>query len=405
MEHDIDVHVIGDGLAGLVAARVLADAGTSVRLHATTSRLGGRAATDVVHGHRFNRGPHAFYRGGEAAAILATLGVRPPGIRPRNPDATAVLGGRWGRAPLGSGPLLRTGLLGTRGKVEMAAALARLATIDASGLATSTAAEWVDASCTDEGARAFLHALIRLTSWVHAPEQLSAEVAVLQLQRGIRPGVIYLDGGWEQIVRALASPRLDVVTGPPVAELPDAPAVVVATGGPGAAAALLGLTPRDLGLDHVVPADVACLDLVLDGSPATTFTLDLDLPGYLADHGRAPAMAPPTGGSVSVAQYLTEGSAPDRTALRALARGAGIDDDRIVHERYLHRMPAVTAIATADSGGLRGRPGVAVGDRPGVFLAGDWVGHRGHLLDAVVASAHEAAHAVLEHLASRPVVR
>lgn len=36
--------------------------------------------------------------------------------------------------------------------------------------------------------------------------------------------------------------------------------------------------------------------------------------------------------------------------------------------------------------GLRGRPVATVEDRPGAFLAGDWVGPEGLLADAAVAS-------------------
>ena len=37
--------------------------------------------------------------------------------------------------------------------------------------------------------------------------------------------------------------------------------------------------------------------------------------------------------------------------------------------------------------GLAGRPTVAIEEHPGAFLAGDWVGPEGLLLDAVAASA------------------
>ena len=54
-------------------------------------------------------------------------------------------------------------------------------------------------------------------------------------------------------------------------------------------------------------------------------------------------------------------------------------------------MTVVGALAVARHGGLPGRPGVSDSGHAGVYLAGDWVGRRGHLLDAVVASAEEAA--------------
>ena len=96
---------------------------------------------------------------------------------------------------------------------------------------------------------------------------------------------------------------------------------------------------------------------------------------------------PPGRASVSLAQYLASGDEPDRARLAAFARYAGIASDDIVDERYLHRMTTVSAIATAASGGLAGRPPIAVPDRDGVFVVGDWVGSTGHLADAVLASA------------------
>ena len=58
-------------------------------------------------------------------------------------------------------------------------------------------------------------------------------------------------------------------------------------------------------------------------------------------------------------------------------------------------MTAVTAIATDAGGGLAGRPPVEVPGRPGVFVVGDWVGPWGHLADAVLASAADAARAAV----------
>jgi len=68
--------------------------------------------------------------------------------------------------------------------------------------------------------------------------------------------------------------------------------------------------------------------------------------------------------------------------------------------RHLPRMAAVSAIATPRSGGMAGRPGTLVAGAPGVFLAGDWIGREGWLLDAALASAAAAARAVLAPVGS-----
>jgi len=49
------------------------------------------------------------------------------------------------------------------------------------------------------------------------------------------------------------------------------------------------------------------------------------------------------------------------------------------------------AIPLASLGGLAGRPGPKVCDVPGLFVAGDWVGPEGVLVDATLASAKLAA--------------
>ena len=117
--------------------------------------------------------------------------------------------------------------------------------------------------------------------------------------------------------------------------------------------------------------------------------LGIDQPTYLSNHGRAVGV-PDGHHSVSLAAYLPADDGPwTRDALRAVARTAGIADEHVVHERYLHRMTVVSAVATAEQGGL----------------AGDWVGARGHLVDAVLCSAEEAARAAVAHLERRPVLR
>jgi hypothetical protein len=65
--------------------------------------------------------------------------------------------------------------------------------------------------------------------------------------------------------------------------------------------------------------------------------------------------------------------------------------DVVVHRRSLPAMVASHAMPTAADDGLPGRTGTAVPDAPGAFVVGDWVGPEGLLLDAVMASAEQAA--------------
>jgi len=180
-------------------------------------------------------------------------------------------------------------------------------------------------------------------------------------------------------------------------DLPDAPAVIVAVGSPAAVGRLLGRA-YDVG----PAAEVSVVDLGLSERPAHDFVMGVDVPFYLSNHSAAASLAPEGAWSVSALQYLGPDDEPDADALAGWMEIAGIDDPTVVERRRLHRMTAATAVATAEQGGLAGRPGVDDTGHDNVFIAGDWVGPTGHLADAAVASARVAADAAVRHLASRP---
>jgi phytoene dehydrogenase-like protein len=74
----------------------------------------------------------------------------------------------------------------------------------------------------------------------------------------------------------------------------------------------------------------------------------------------------------------------------ARARGVCLRDGSLV------RTSAVGALPTAKGGGFAGRPDAEVPGIAGLYLAGDWVGPEGFLVDASVASARRAARLLLE---------
>jgi hypothetical protein len=405
-----DVYVIGGGLGGLAAAALVARSGLRVTVFEQRGRLGGRATTDEREGFRFNQGPHALYLGGEGIGVLRMLGIDPAGSPPTTSGALMVRGGRTHLAPGGPLSLLRTRLLGTRDKADLTRILPRLGTVDSSSLADLSADQWIGRLTDRARVAEVLHAIVRLSTYVNAPHELSADVAALQVQRALGDGVRYLAGGWERLIDALAGAVLaaggKIVTGDHRTgshEPRGAAAVIVATGGPSTASTITG---HDYGAG--VPAMASVLDLSLSGTPAHRFVIGVDEPIYLSDHGSAQGMTPPGRSSLSLARYLVVGVEENEThrdGLRAFARYAGVTAEQVVDERYLHRMTTVTSIATAASGGLSGRPSVAVPDRPGMFVVGDWVGHRGHLADAVLASAEQAAAAAVMHVDHRTTVR
>jgi phytoene dehydrogenase-like protein len=72
----------------------------------------------------------------------------------------------------------------------------------------------------------------------------------------------------------------------------------------------------------------------------------------------------------------------------------------IVHRRFLPDMIVMNALPLASSGGTQGRPGPEVPAVPGLFVAGDWVGEEGLLVDAALASAKQAATKIIEGAAT-----
>jgi hypothetical protein len=100
-----------------------------------------------------------------------------------------------------------------------------------------------------------------------------------------------------------------------------------------------------------------------------------------------------------------EDPSPDtaRAELMDHARMAGLDPEAAVHVRFLHRMTVVGAVPVPGVG-LAGRVDVADTDHDGVLVAGDWVGPRGHLADAALASGEDAGRLAAAALDSDSIV-
>lgn len=402
------VAVIGAGLAGLAAANVLVDQGVDTMVYERRSEPGGRARTTDLGPYRVNLGPHALYARGETQRFLDRLGLDLPGPAPALTGAQALRHGRLWKLPVSARSLAATSLLGPRGKLRWARLSTRLARTTGQG-ETGSVAGWVAANATGTEAL-LLEALIRLFTYAHAPDLLSAEAALAQVNLAASSGVRYLDGGWASLIEALANraqARGAIITHQPVARAQDlldqVDGVIVAAGPPRAAAELVGLDGPDraaLAEAAGPPVEAAVLELGLSAVPPTRFVLGIDEPLYGSVHAPPARLAPPGHAVVHLARYLTPGedhpSAEAEAQLWSLARGMGVTDGLVEESRYLHRMTVAGGLPLATGGGRPGRPGVdhlglALGhDR--ILVAGDWVGSDGLLADAAVASAHTAAH-------------
>ncbi|MGH6979941.1 MAG: FAD-dependent oxidoreductase, partial [Stellaceae bacterium] len=201
MEIEPDVIVVGGGIAGLIAALEAARAGASVELHESHGSVGGRAGTRSVAGFRFNQGAHAFYLKGAFGQALDRLQVNVTGAAPNFQSALAVVGERMELIPFSPTAIARTGLLDDRERQAMASSIRALLG-DVAPEPGESVARFLDRIGAVGTVRAVLEALVRLTTYCHAPERFDAVAAVRQVQLGFK-GVIYVDNGWSALVDAL----------------------------------------------------------------------------------------------------------------------------------------------------------------------------------------------------------
>jgi protoporphyrinogen oxidase len=419
----VDIAVLGGGLAGLIAALAAhrhSPPGTTITL-VTGSEPGGRARCDERDGYVFNRGPRALYAGGALERVLTEFGVGADGHKPPTDGALAWSGGRLVPLPQGLIGLLRTPLFHGGDRARMARLLARIGHLDSEEATGLTVGEWVDSLRLDDDAAALVHALVRVATYTNAPHVVEASAAVANLRAAFSAGVHYLDGGWQVLVDQLLAKVRDAgitvrqevavsmrpVAGAHVVTTPSgqlhADTSVLAIGSASSCAAVLGYMPAawaSLG----PAAEVACLELGLRRPPTRRFALGIDEPLYFSTHCPPARLAPDGAAVVHLMAYLPvddDTDSLDRKAqLRSLAWHMGVTADDIVTERFLARMVAQTAVPTAHPTGLAGRPGIAVPERHGVYVAGDWVGAEGMLSDAVAASAAAAGRAAAAHVSA-----
>jgi phytoene dehydrogenase-like protein len=396
-----DVVVVGGGLAGLAAGATAAAAGAST-IVLERHRPGGRARTTERDGFLFNQGGHALYVGGPGMAVLESLGVRPAGSPPPLRRYRLLAGGTLHQMPSGLTSPVRTTAAGPRGRLQLTRFLAGVPRLRASGLRGRSVRQWLAGLELRPDAEAVVRALLRLTTYVADVDEFGADVAAEQL-RVSRRGVLYLHGGWSQLVEALAGQvqvrsgtavraveavagRVEVRTdGPSIV----ARAAVVAPGTPVAARALLPLAPAWPGLGEAVTA--ACLDVGARQVPSPEYVIGLDAPVYGSTQSPPARLAPEGGAVVSVVRYGARSAAEDRPELDAHLGVLGVGAEHVVTSRFLARMVVAAALPRAAAGGLAGRPAITDSGTAGVYLAGDWVGALGWLADASLASGQAAA--------------
>jgi phytoene dehydrogenase-like protein len=410
--------VVGAGLSGLAAAVGLAKAGHGVTVLEKAAVVGGRARSRTASGFTFNLGPHALYDG-PARASLRELGV--PFTGSYRPGGHLVRAGRRHTMPTGPLSLLTTGLLGLGGRLEAARFLSRLGTLQAAAYAQVPWEDWLERHIVHADVRQMLRAFARLASYTSDARRQSAESALDQLQLAAAGGVLYLDAGWQSLVDGLLArarevgvdvrTRLaaqEVVPGPiPSVRLADGARLpadhVLVAADPASAARLV---PRSAVLQRAaarsVPVRAASLDLALRRLPRPDlrFALGVDRPLYFSVHSASARLAPEGGALVHAAMYLggeapVEASEVERELVKFVESLQPGFERELVVRRFVPELVVSGAVVSALDGGYAGRPEVELPDAAGVYLAGDWVGPKGQLADASLASARQVVRRIV----------
>jgi phytoene dehydrogenase-like protein len=375
-----EVTVIGGGLAGLIAATEVAEAGAPVRLLEARSHLGGRA-TSTSPPYVANLGPHALYSGTRTWAWLKRRGLARPSRMPRSPALSFRWRGELRRfPPRALLPILR--LRRAEAPVDR----------DLRG--------WLSERFDAEPAQAITGATGALT-FDHDPGRLSAAFVTERIRRIVLrplPTARYVEGGWSALVKRLAayavSAGVRIETDASVRSLDEAGAgpIIVAVE-PGAARRLLADTTL-----RVESPRVALLDVGLEHRRGDPYlVVDLDEAAFFT---RVTAVVPEHAPEDQELVQASVGLRPDENAGSGHARLEAILDQAFPDWRQ--RLVWRRAAKVHESTGALDLPGSTWQDRPAltyadsVWLAGDWVAAPGHLSEVSCTSAIAAARGALD---------
>ena len=425
--------VVGGGLAGLASATYLARGGRAVTLLEKAATLGGRATTDYRGGFALNRGAHALYSGGPMSDVLGELGVAYRAGIPRHVLARDARGlHRFPTTPL---QLLRSRWLDGGDKREIAAFFVRLAVVSPAAHAHQSMAAWIAEVVRRPVPRRLVTTLARVQAYSSALDEISAGLMLARLQQSSKHPVQYVSGGWQTLVDGLRGAAVragvDVRPGSSVERIDTAGGVATGVrlrGGSYVAAdhVVLAVAPGDAGrllgeaaaprlarlLATTIPGDVAALDVALRALPsrANAVVFDLDHARFVTVQSPVADLAPAGGAVVHAFTQPDHRVAANPTADRAMLEGL-LDEtqpgwrDLVVEARFLPRMSASSTLPLLNRAGDIGRAAHRSEDLPNVFFAGDWVGPRGYLADASLASARETARLLLAATTPRAALR
>lgn len=407
--------IIGGGLAGLTAAILLAERGQKVIIYERAAEVGGRAQTRDRDGFKFNFGPHALYRGNAGFKILKEMGIELSGDIPKygkHPLAvTATESGLLPATPLG---IARSKLFAGR-RLALVGAMVKLMSANPTKLQTTTWRDWLDQNIADERARDQVEMLGRISTYANAPKLMNAGATIKQSKSAILSNVLYMDGGWAQMidkliakanavgvtietnasVKSVESEKDGVAVWVGNVEEPTRAKQVIAAVPPPIAQKLM---PQSAALAQAIstiqPILAACLTLGLRKlpNPDTLLAQGLGTPFYASTQSASAQLAPSGQSLLYAAIYI----APDDDRTPEQHRAA-LDEwldriqpgwrEQIETSEYLPRITVVYSLVEAG----KSRPPITIADVPNVYVIGDWVESSEMLADGCFASAQMAA--------------
>lgn len=417
-----DVAVVGGGLTGFAASLYLAQAGKKVILFERAASLGGYAASQERHGFTFNLGAHAIYTKSPGAEVLSELGITYTGGTPSG--FRVVSGGMNYLAPVSPSSFFSSRLLTLGEKLETARLFTGLTMSRPEEYAGVTLKEWLDRRKPSDTVRRLVESSARVAAYTNAPDRISMDVVMEQLQQTAKGKVIYVDGGWQTLVdgmaRAAHSAGVRIVTGARVEKVEfhegrvsemrlaggdryEVGAVILAMGLREAAKLAPDASALHGWAGDATPVHAACLDVALRRLPnnENRVVVNMDRPLFLTVQSEYSKVAPDGQTLLYALKHLDPSIPHDPSADRAELE-SWLDAtqpgwrDEIVEQRFLPDLLVSNYLVTARAGGKAGRPGPEVPGVRNLYVAGDWVGPRGILSSAGLWSAKLAARKVTE---------